>query len=323
MVIATSTDTATLIKRFVRVQKIKIIVILGPTASGKSDLAVELAQKCAGEIISADSRQVYKGLDIGSGKITRKEMKGVPHHLLDVANPRGKNFTVADFKKLADKKIAEVLARGNMPILCGGTGFYIQSVVDDLVLPEVPPNKSLREKLGAQKTEKLFETLKKLDPKRAENIDAQNRPRLIRAIEIAKALGKVPDFSTVYSSKKSPYNILQIGIKISPEKLQKKIHNRLVSRMKKGMLGEARRLHRDGLSWKHMEELGLEYRYLALHLQEKISRIEMLEKIESESVKYAKRQMTWFKRDARIKWFALSEKKKVANVVRNFLLPKN
>ncbi len=319
MVIATSTDTATLIKRFVRVQKIKIIVILGPTASGKSDLAVELAQKCAGEIISADSRQVYKGLDIGSGKITRKEMKGVPHHLLDVANPRGKNFTVADFKKLADKKIAEIFARGNVPILCGGTGFYIQSVVDDLVLPEVPPNKSLRAKLGAQKTEKLFETLKKLDPKRAENIDAQNRPRLIRAIEIAKALGKVPDFSAVYSSKKSPYNILQIGIKISPEKSQKKIHDRLVSRMKKGMLGEARRLHRDGLSWKRMEELGLEYRYLALHLQGKISHIEMLEKIESESVKYAKRQMTWFKRDARIQWFALSEKNKITKSLQKFL----
>ncbi len=297
--------------------KKKILVVLGPTASGKSDLAVRLARAYGGEIISADSRQIYKGLDIGSGKITQKEMRSVPHHLLDVANPKNarKVFTVADFKKLAEKKITEILARGNVPILCGGTGFYIQSVVDNTVLPEVPSNKSLRAKLEKQKTEKLFETLKKLDPKRAREIDAKNRPRLVRAIEIATALGKVPTLR----AKKSPYDILQIGIKTDIKKLQKKIHTRLIARMKKGILGEARRLHHDGLSWKRMEQLGLEYRYLAMHLQGKISRTEMLEKIESESIKYAKRQMTWFKRDMRIKWLEIDEKKKICKTVEIFL----
>ncbi len=294
----------------------KIIVILGPTASGKSDLAVEIAKKVKGEIISADSRQVYKKLDIGSGKITRKEMKGVPHHLLDVASPFSRKvFTVADFKKLAEKKIEEILARGNVPIICGGTGFYIQSVVDGIVLPEVPPNKSLREKLEKQETEKLFKTLKKLDPKRAREIDAKNRPRLIRAIEIATALGKVP----AVNASKPNYKILQIGIKTDAKKLQQKIHDRLLARIKKGMLNEARKLHTAGMSWKKMNAFGLEYRYLALHLQEKISRAEMIQTLEKEILKYAKRQMTWFKRDKRINWFSTSEKAKIKKRVAEFL----
>lgn len=294
----------------------KLVVILGPTASGKSNLAVDLARKYSGEIISADSRQVYKRLDIGSGKITRKEMKGVPHHLLDVASPFSKKvFTVADFKKLAEKKIAEIFERGNVPIICGGTGFYIQSVVDDIVLPEVPPNTSLRAKLEKQETEKLFKTLKKLDPKRAREIDGKNRPRLIRAIEIATALGKVP----AVNASKPDYKTLQIGIKTDAKKLQQKIHDRLLSRMKKGMLNEARLLHSAGLSWKRMEALGLEYRYLALHLQGKISRAEMIQTLEREILKYAKRQMTWFKRDKRIKWFEISKKKMIDVTMKKFI----
>jgi tRNA dimethylallyltransferase len=308
--------SATIISTYKKT-KGKLVVILGPTSSGKSNLAVELAKKYSGEIISADSRQVYKGLDIGSGKITKTETKGVPHHLIDVVQPFGSNtvFTVADFKKLADEKVNEILKRGNLPILCGGTGFYIQAIVDNVILPEVPPNKSLRLKLEKYKTEKLFETLSKLDPKRAKNIDAKNRPRLIRAIEIAKKLGKVPKIKT----KKPPYKIIQIGIKTDTEKLHKKIHDRLIARMKKGMLNEARKLNLSGMSWKRMENLGLEYRYLALHLQKKISRTEMLQKLEKEILKYAKRQATWFKKDKRIKWFTLSEKNKIWESVQIFL----
>ena len=127
-------------------KKQKIIIILGPTATGKSDLAVRLAKKFGGEVISADSRQVYKGLDIGTGKITKKEMAGVPHHLLDVAHPK-KVFTVSDYKKLAERACKKIWDGGKIPILCGGTGFYIQAVADNIVLPEVPPNKKLRAQL--------------------------------------------------------------------------------------------------------------------------------------------------------------------------------
>ena len=166
----------------------KIIAIVGPTASGKSDLAVKIARKYNGEIISADSRQVYRGLNIGTGKITKHEMLGVPHHLLDVADPK-KRFTVADFKTLADKAIADISSRGKLPIICGGTGLYIDILTSGFVLPDVPPNPTLRKKLGQKTAAQLFVILKKLDPKRAENIDQTNSVRLIRAIEIAKVFG--------------------------------------------------------------------------------------------------------------------------------------
>ena len=171
--------------------KRKIIVILGPTASGKSALAVKIAKKINGEIISADSRQVYKGLDIGTGKITRKEMGGVPHYCLDVVSPK-KIFTVADFKKCAEKAIEKIFAKNKIPIIVGGTGLYIQAVVDNIVLPEVKPNWRLRKELEKKTTEEMFKMLKKLDPERAKNIDAKNPRRLIRAIEITKEIGKMP-----------------------------------------------------------------------------------------------------------------------------------
>ncbi|MDP2967519.1 MAG: tRNA (adenosine(37)-N6)-dimethylallyltransferase MiaA, partial [bacterium] len=161
----------------------KLIVILGPTASGKSELAVRLAKKFNGEVISADSRQVYKGMDIGTGKITKKEMQNIPHHLLNVTSPK-RRFTVAQYRKLALKAIDKIFKKGKIPILCGGTGFYIQAVVDGIVIPEVKPDWRLRSNLEQLSTEELFNRLKKLDPKRAKTIDKKNRRRLIRALEI-------------------------------------------------------------------------------------------------------------------------------------------
>ncbi|MDQ5971125.1 MAG: tRNA dimethylallyltransferase, partial [Patescibacteria group bacterium] len=171
--------------------KPKIIVILGQTSTGKSDFAVQMAKEIGGEIISADSRQVYKGLDLGTGKITKKEMRGIPHHLLDVANPK-KTFTVSDYKKITEKKISEISKNSKVPILCGGTGFYIDAIVSGQIFPEVPPNKLLRKELENKSKEELFKILKKLDKNRAETIDKDNPVRLIRAIEIAEALGSVP-----------------------------------------------------------------------------------------------------------------------------------
>ncbi len=276
----------------------KVVVILGQTATGKSDLAVKIAKKINGEIISADSRQVYSGLDIGTGKITKKEMKGVPHHMLDIANPR-KQFTVAEYKQLADKKIEEIISRGKIPIICGGTGFYIDSITKGVVLPEVPPNKKLRSILNKKTAEALFKIIKKLDRTRAKNIDPKNKVRLIRAIEIAKALGKVPKIK----EKKANYKFIKIGLHLPSEKLKVKINSRLETRLKIGMLEEAKKLHRKGLPWKKMHELGLEYRYVSLYLQKEITKEEMVENLKNKIYQYAKRQITWFKRDSEINWF--------------------
>ena len=170
----------------------KIIVILGPTSSGKSEVAIALAQKLNGEIISADSRQIYRGMDVGTGKITKSEQKMAKHYGIDIVSPKTE-YNSAKFKKYANKIIKDILARGKLPIICGGTGFWIKALVDNVVYPEVAPDWKLREKLGKKSTEELFKTLQKLDPQRAKNIDAKNPVRLIRAIEICKSIGKVPD----------------------------------------------------------------------------------------------------------------------------------
>jgi tRNA dimethylallyltransferase len=299
----------------------KIIVILGQTATGKSDFAVEIAKQVKGEIISADSRQVYKGMDLGTGKITKKEMLGVPHHLLDVTTP-SKIFTVSDFQKLADKKIEEIIKKGKTPIICGGTGFYIDSVVNGNIFPKVPPNKKLRSALDKKSTEQLFEMLKKIDTDRANNIDKNNKVRLIRAIEIAKALGKVPLLprQDICNSK---YDALKIGLVLPPEILKERIKTRLISRIKNGMIKEVENLHKKGLTWARLNTLGLEYRYVALYLQKKISKDEMIEKLNTEIWHYAKRQNTWFKRDKSIVWINPrneGEKKKVLKEIERFII---
>jgi|SRR3989338_1013042 len=276
----------------------KIIVILGTTASGKSALAVKLAKKFNGEVISADSRQVYKGLNIGTGKITRKEMGGVPHYCLDVVSPK-KIFTVADFKKCAEKAIEKIFAKNKTPIIVGGTGLYIQAIVDNIVLPEVKPNWKLRKELEKKTTEEMFNMLKKLDPERAKNIDAKNPRRLIRAIEIAEKLGKTPK---LMSMSRRDLDIRQIGIKLPDEILKKNIEKRINKMLKSGLIAETKKLRKSGLSWKRLYGLGFEYKYPALFLQNKISKDEMLSKMLIENWQYAKRQMTWFKKDKRIKW---------------------
>ncbi len=291
-----------------------MIVILGPTASGKSDLAVEIALLFNGEVVSADSRQVYRGLNIGSGKITKTEMRGVKHHLLDVANPK-RQFSVVQYRRLALLAITDILSRGKTPILCGGTGFYIQSIVTGMTIPEVPPNKQLRKKLASKNAAELFAMLQKLDQRRASEIDAKNPVRLVRAIEIAIELGSVPNLEARLPS----WDILQIGISIQRETLREKITKRLIGRMKKGMLAEGKRLHAEGLSWKRMRALGLEYRAMANMLTGTITRAEMMEKLTIEICQYAKRQMTWFKRDKNIKWFVLGEQSKIFATVRKFL----
>lgn len=278
--------------------KNKIIVILGPTASGKTDLSVKLAKKFSGEIISADSRQVYKGMDIGTGKVTKKEMQEIPHHLINVASPK-KRFNIAKYQKLAKIAIEKIQKKNKIPFLVGGTGFYIDSVINNINLPEINPDWKLRKELEKKSLSELFKRLVKLDPKRAKNIDKKNPRRIIRALEIIiKSKNIVPPIKKDSNS----YNPLIIGIKKEDKELKKLIKKRLLKRLKKGMIAEVKNLKSKGVSFKRMEEFGLEYRFISLFLQKKIKREEMIEKLQKEIEHYAKRQMTWFKRNKRINW---------------------
>ena len=298
-----------------------LIVIVGPTASGKSALSVRLAKKFGGEIISADSRQVYKGLNIGTGKITQKEMMGIPHHLLDVASPK-KRFTVSQYQKLARKAIEDIQKRNNVPFLVGGSPLYIYAVADGWVLPEVPPNPKLREKLEKLTATELFLRLKKLDPKRTSTIEQKNKRRLIRALEIVFTTGKpVPplvknNITTIpwYGS-----DVLFIGVKRSSQELKKRIRKRITAMFKQGLVQEVRKLRSSGLSWQRIEELGFEYRLVASYLREvqkvptlaTLARVgtlqeELKAKIEKATEDFARRQKTWFKKDQRIHWIKTS-----------------
>ncbi len=309
----------------------KVIVIVGPTSSGKSALSVLLAQKFNGEIISADSRQVYKGFNIGSGKITKREMKGVPHHLLDVASPK-RTYTVARFKRNAECAIKRILKRGRMPIIVGGTGLYIDALLGNVQIPEVKPRGKLRRQLATKTTSELFAMLKKLDSRRASKIDRHNPRRLVRAIEIASTLGQVP------RNDRSPgdlsFNILWVGLNLPPKELRKKIHIRLFARISQGMVAEVRNLHdKEKLSWKRLESFGLEYRSIAQYLQNKFSkqdppslklrRTRMIRKLETEIWRYAKRQMRWFKRNKDIEWFTSKKMKLITGKISKFLTTDN
>ena len=298
-----------------RNKKPKVIVILGTTATGKSDLAVKIAlrlcsgqaKKFGGEIISADSRQVYKGLDIGTGKINKKEMQGIPHHLIDVANPK-KKFTVAEYQKKAIYAIAEIINAGKIPIICGGTGFYIDAITKGIVFPEVPPNNKLRKILEKKSSKELLKILQKLDKSRAKNIlhknEQNNKVRLIRAIEIAKALGKVPKITEATP----PYEFIKIGLYLPATILEKKIEKRVKEMFKDGLLNEIIKLKKSGISQKRLAELGFEYNNPTI------------DHVVSESIKYAKRQITWFKRDKEIIWFDSSKSGILRDVVNKLII---
>ncbi|MDO8575405.1 MAG: tRNA (adenosine(37)-N6)-dimethylallyltransferase MiaA [bacterium] len=287
-----------------------VIVILGPTASGKSSLAVEMALKFNGEIISADSRQVYKGMEIGTGKITTAEMKGVKHHLLDIANPVSERLTVAKWKTESEEAIEEILSHDHLPIICGGTGFYISNLVNDFSLPDLNINIDeqikLEKELEQKSEEELFTELIGIDERRANEIDRKNKRRLIKAVILGRIHGKIPEVKKVANDK---YKYLQIGLTLPDEILKERIYKRLITRFKEGMVAEVRGLHDRGLSFERMEEFGLEYKYIAKFLKGEIkTEKELVEILNNKIWQYVRRQRTWWRNpkdemNKDIKWF--------------------
>ncbi|OGN22539.1 MAG: hypothetical protein A2918_02140 [Candidatus Yanofskybacteria bacterium RIFCSPLOWO2_01_FULL_42_49] len=321
----------------------KLIVIVGPTASGKSDLGIKIAKKISArggpasgwngaEIISADSRQVYRGMDVGTGKVLRDKTfpvpsskvkseklkvlrnyfysSGIRHHLIDVASPK-KQFTADDFKRLGQKAIKEILEKNKIPIIVGGTGFYIDILLGRMSVAEVPPNPKLRKCFERLNTEHLFKMLRKLDLQRAKTIGPKNKRRLIRALEIILITGR-PIPKPVLSIK---YKVLWLGL--NPKNLKERIKVRLDERLKQGMIEEVINLRKQGVSWKRLDGFGLEYRYISKYLREfSISNFQFSKKdyynnfkksfyygkLLRDIIKYSKRQMTWFKRNEETCW---------------------
>lgn len=315
----------------------EIIVVLGQTATGKSDLAVLIAKyikknfNIPCEIVSADSRQVYKKLNLGTGKITKKEMCGVTHHMLDVVSPNT-TYTVAKYAARAEKIVRRIMSQNKIPIICGGTGFYIDTLIKSLhgqkPLPEVPPNTALRKKLQACSTEELYAILLGKDNRRAQNIDRYNKVRIIRALEIIDKLGFVPDHvaragestpmgASVGAGAHVDKKITYIGLQSKDlHFLSERILKRLNNRIKKGMIREVEELINDGISYKKLHTLGLEYRSIGEFLyktrKDKIKKNslkwnerlnEMKKELHRAIIKYAKRQNTYFKRNNLISWF--------------------
>ena len=276
----------------------KLIVVEGTNASGKSTLGVELAGRFRGEIISADSRQVYRKLDLGSGKITAEEMKGIPHHLLDVRDP-GEFFSMADFQRLAYEAIDGILARGCQPFLVGGTGLYVDAVADGYELSDKAPDHSLRARLEAFETPELYEML--LEKLPDTEIDPRNRHRVMRALERLEADDYHP------GSKTPRYDLLKLGVTWPREILKERIDVRLDRRLEAGMVDEVRAMLEEGVSEEFLIKLGLEYKYLTWYLTGKIGYEQMKEELGNAIKKFAKRQMTWFRRDSRIHWLDMSK----------------
>lgn len=276
----------------------KLVVILGTNASGKSDLGIRLARHLGGEVVSADSRQVYRGLDLGSGKVTPAQADAVKHHLIDVAD-LSEYFSLAQYQRAAYQAIDALAAAGKLPFLVGGTGLYISAVVDGYELVDVPPNEALRDELENLPLPQLVERLEKSDPEAAGRIDKSNRRRLIRAIEIASA-GR-PGAAARKSSPR--YDCLQLGLTWPRDLLEQRIEKRLRDRLASGMIDEVAGLRARGVSDIRLEKLGLEYRYITRYLRGELGDLDHLRQELLVAIRqFAKEQVTWFKRDARIIW---------------------
>ncbi len=292
----------------------KLIVVLGPTACGKSGLGVELARHCNGEIVSADSRQVYRGLDLGTGKITPDEMEGIPHHMLDVVEPNTP-YSVADFQRGAYAAIDGILSRGKQPLLVGGTGLYIRAVTQGFVFQDTPPNPALRAELEQLSAGALYDRFRALTGLTLNESEQHNQQRLVRAVEKAEAGGYAD------AARVPRYDVLQLGCTYPRDVLHRRIDHRLRARLDAGMVQEVASLRAAGVTDAFLEGLGLEYRYLCRYLTGQLkSEDELVDELGRAIKRFAKRQVQWFQKD-KVLWLDMAHTPaaQAAEAVEHFL----
>ena len=276
----------------------KVVAVVGTNASGKSALGIELAKKYNAEIISADSRQVFRGLDLGSGKVTPEETQGVPHHLIDVREPN-EFFSMADFQRMAYRAIDEIRGRGRLPMIVGGTGLYVDSVLDGYLLSDKEPDLAYRAELEKLTTPQLYDMLLELKPD--VQVEKNNRNRVMRIIE------RIHDGDDATPGKQARFESLRLGVSWPREVLNRRIDERLQRRLEQGMIEEVQRLMDEGATTEFLLGLGLEYRFITQYLIGEIpDRQAMLDKLAIAIKQFAKRQMTWFRRNPEIVWLDMS-----------------
>lgn len=289
--------------------KRKVIVIVGPTASGKTGVSIDLAKKINGEIISADSMQIYKKMNIGTAKVTPEEADGIKHYLVDVLNP-DEEFSVAKYKELAEQAIEEILKKGKVPIIVGGTGLYVSVLTNGIELSEEKEDNSIRilleERVKKEGIDGLYSELQEIDPESALKIDKNNTRRVIRALEIYKLTGKTKTQADKDSIKEPKYDYSIYGILTDREELYNRINMRVDIMIEQGLIEEVKEL-REKYNFSKTALQGIGYKEVIEYLDGRVSKKEMIEKIKLESRRYAKRQMTWFKRDKNIKWYSRDE----------------
>ncbi len=284
--------------------KINVITIVGATASGKTAYAIELAKKIDGEIVSADSRYVYKGFDIGTAKPTKEEQEGIPHHLIDIVEPEFE-YSAGLYKKDASKIIQEIHSRGKTPIVTGGTGLYIDILLKNYDLPQIEANHSLRDELKQLDTEELFAKLKKMDIEASEIIDQNDRKKIIRAIEIIQATGK--PLKETRGIEESPYTIEWIGKNHDRKTLYARIDKRVDIMLEMGLIDETKNLLKKHGSIPNLVNT-IGYREITSYLNGNCTLEEATELLKKNTRNYAKRQLTWFRRNEEIKWDIYPEK---------------
>ncbi|MDO8507251.1 MAG: tRNA (adenosine(37)-N6)-dimethylallyltransferase MiaA [bacterium] len=287
-----------------------IIVLTGPTASGKTSLSLDLAKEFSGEIICADSMTVYKGMNIGTDKPTK--FNDIPHHMLDIINP-DEEFNVAIFKDLVEKLIKEIHERGNIPFLVGGSTMYIDALVYNYNIPHAKPNNELREKLGKKSNEELFKQLLELDPDAEWTVDKNNKRRVVRALEVCLQTGE--PFTAQKKKQDLPKNVLYLAVQRDREKLYERINSRVDEMMTEGFLDEVKKLHKKYDLNTAMQATG--YRQLVQFIDDEISLEEAVEKTKQSHRNYAKRQLTWLNRNKDVIW--IKNNKEAENKLKEFL----
>lgn len=289
--------------------KEKIIVLIGPTAVGKTNLSIELAKRFNGEIISGDSMQIYKGMDIGTAKITEEEMEGIPHHLIDIVNP-DEAFSVAEFQTLVRSKIKEIKSRGKLPFIVGGTGLYIQSVLYDYQFQEAPTDLDYRKSLEALADQKgtyeVHNMLEQVDPATAATIHHHNVRRVIRALEVYHVTGKPVSELQENQSPEMLYDAAIIGLTMDRELLYERINSRVDKMMAEGLLAEVKHFYDAGLKeCQSIQAIG--YKEIYKYLDDRSTLDEAIAELKQNSRRYAKRQLTWFRNKMSVKWFDMTD----------------